>query len=105
MTCEMPQAFRQITRKAKKEHKCCECSGTIAKGMTYIYCSGIWNGSPDSYKTCERCYRVRILAIKKYPPYLQEEGPAFGELRDYIREMGGVGRRRRWKNGENDSQC
>ncbi len=94
MTCEMPDAFRSMTRKANKNHICCECRKVIIKQSTYIYCSGIWNGSPHSYKTCTRCDRIRTLVIKKYPPVFEEEGPAFGELIDYISEMRNLGRKR-----------
>lgn len=94
MTCEMPDAFCEVRRKARKEHKCCECRKVIAKGETYIYSSGIWDHRPDSYKTCDRCDRVKTLAIKRYPPAFIEEGPGFGELRYYIREMARIGRRR-----------
>lgn len=94
MPNELPEAFLTISRKARKEHKCCECHNVIQKGAIYIYCSGIWEGSPDSFKTCERCDRVRTLAIKKYPPDFEEEGPAFGQLKEYIREEAGIGRRR-----------
>lgn len=91
----MPEAFREISRKARKEHRCCECRKTIAKTETYIYSSGIWEDGPDSYKTCEKCYKIKALAVNKYPPDNEDEGPAFGELRDYIYEMASIGRRGR----------
>lgn len=55
----LPQAFREVKRKARKEHKCCECHDIIPKGETYIYSSGIWDGEPNSYKTCLSCEAVR----------------------------------------------
>lgn len=58
-SCDMPRAYREITRKARKEHRCCECNLVIPAGDTYQYISGIWDGSPDSYKTCMNCVYVR----------------------------------------------
>lgn len=59
MDCEMPQAFQQKMRKAKKEHKCCECHKIIAVGETYEYSSGVWDGRPASFKTCTECVAIR----------------------------------------------
>ena len=46
-------------RKARKEHKCCECNRTILKGEVYRDESGIWEGKPDCFKTCKDCLSVR----------------------------------------------
>lgn len=54
-----PKCFQVITRKARKEHKCCECRKVIEKGEHYEYCSGIWD-DPDSYKTCQSCVELRV---------------------------------------------
>lgn len=42
--CEMPAVFGQEQRKARKEHKCCECAGLIKPGETYTYSHGVWDG-------------------------------------------------------------
>lgn len=42
-------------RKAKKEHKCCECGDTIKPGERYEYIFCIFEGEVDNYKTCEFC--------------------------------------------------
>jgi hypothetical protein len=48
---------RSITRKAIKEHRCAECSRTIAKGEQYHYDSGIDSeGFAFSHKTCAHCH-------------------------------------------------
>lgn len=57
--CVTPSAFNEIMRKAKKEHKCCECCQKIKPGEKYQYCSGVWDGVPDSYKTCLLCVKLR----------------------------------------------
>jgi len=62
---EMPSAFTEKERKARKEHKCCECNQKINIGERYQYCSGIWDGRPDSYKTCLSCLTLRNDYIEK----------------------------------------
>lgn len=57
--CVTPSAFNEIMRKAKKEHKCCECSNQIKPSEKYQYCSGVWDGVPNSYKTCLSCVKLR----------------------------------------------
>ena len=54
-----PSAFSSKTRRARKAHKCCECRGTIAAGEEYLYISGVWDGSPASFKTCSTCVEIR----------------------------------------------
>lgn len=55
---ETPSAFKTVTRKARKEHKCCECRDDIYIGEEYQYSSGIWDGEPDSFKQCLCCAKV-----------------------------------------------
>lgn len=54
-----PSAYKKETRMARKEHKCCECRGIICPKQTYHYCSGIWEGRPDSFKVCFACQEIR----------------------------------------------
>lgn len=60
---EGPMAMRTVMRKARKEHRCCECSNTIKIGDIYEYVSGIWDNQASSYKTCGLCADVRSLII------------------------------------------
>ncbi len=76
--CDVPSAFYQTTRKARKDHKCCECHGTIAKGETYQYSSGIWDGSPGHFKTCMACVSVKETYTSHLTRY--DCTPSFGEL-------------------------
>lgn len=55
---DLPAVFRQYTRKAKKEHQCCECRRPIMPGSHYQYSSGIWDGSAHDYKQCLNCSLV-----------------------------------------------
>lgn len=85
MTCELPKVCSEREVTARKSHVCCECRKPIPPGVRYVRTSGIWD-TARTFKTCVRCHRLRTAAIKKYPPMFVEEGPAFGELRDWLRE-------------------
>ena len=74
-----PSAFTEKERKARKPHKCCECGHEITVGEKYQYVSGIWDGEPDSYKTCLSCVTLRGNYVCKAGYEL-----AFGELREGI---------------------
>ncbi len=45
-------------RKARKEHKCCECGEIIKSGENYQYASGLYDGNWDHHKTCLFCVAV-----------------------------------------------
>jgi hypothetical protein len=57
--CDVCSCAKEVIRKARKQHKCCECGNVINIGENYQYVSGIWDGEPSSYKTCESCSSVR----------------------------------------------
>lgn len=78
--CDQPKAFNTLTRKARKDHKCCECQTTIKKGDSYQYSSGVWDG-PDSFKQCLRCFKLSQLVINE-----NDGGDclAFHELQDWF---------------------
>jgi hypothetical protein len=54
-----PSCYLEQTRKARREHLCCECRETIPAGAKYEYVSGIWDGRPSVYKTCLSCAEIR----------------------------------------------
>ncbi len=78
---EMPQAFTKKIRRSRKEHKCCECKQVIKVGSEYEYCSGIWEGQPDSFKTCASCADVRDHYISEH-----KEPIGFGDLANNVSE-------------------
>jgi hypothetical protein len=78
-SCEMP--------KARKEHKCCECLGTIIVGETYQYIAGYWptvNGL-SVFKTCAGCLKIRKTLCESF---CMSGEIAFGELLEYVEESG-----------------
>ena len=90
MSCELPATGTETDKivVARKDYKCCECKKIIKKGKRYRCFHACWPGIDgwDSFRYCLRCGNLRNLVIKKYPPDQPEEGPAFGELFEYIRE-------------------
>lgn len=51
-------ASRPIARKA---HRCDECGGKIECGERYERVRAIWDGYPDTVKTCVYCLAMRDL--------------------------------------------
>lgn len=86
MSCELPDCISYKLVRARKAHVCVECRTTIKPGDQYVNISGIWCGTPDRFRLCLRCDRVRLLAISKYDGH-GEDGPAFGDLFEWIRDV------------------
>ena len=55
---ERPRFYDMAWRRAKKEHRCCECHDPIPIGARYEYVAGRWDDFAD-FKTCDRCVRAR----------------------------------------------
>jgi len=51
--------FSEKPRRARKEHKCCECGEVIAVGATYYYASGKSDGDIFTERTCAVCREIR----------------------------------------------
>lgn len=82
---EYPEAFCTKQRRARKEHKCCECYTKINKGDLYQYSSGIWSGEPSSYKQCSDCHTV-CNALMCHSEYETDspDGLNFGYLKEFF---------------------
>lgn len=86
---DVAKLFEERTRTARKAYVCCECGREIAIGSRHRCSSGLWD-CWRHYRSCLRCSNVRRLALIRYGPCSPDEGPAFGFLREWIREaMGG----------------
>lgn len=79
---DMPSVFRQITRTARKEHKCCECRQPIKVGEKYIYSSGIWDGRAGDYRQCLICNEVSNAAASLMDD--PEDMPTLTGLREWF---------------------
>ncbi|MFL3516998.1 hypothetical protein ACJ0PQ_01920 [Citrobacter cronae] len=82
MMCDMPAVFGQEQRKARKEHKCCECGVIVKPGEHYTYSHGVWDGSGQSFKQCLDCAEVSSAAAASVDD--PEDGPAFTGLREWF---------------------
>ncbi len=102
MISEAPEVSTETHPKARKDHQCCECNRGIRRGESYYRFSGIWNDSgPATYKTCERCQKLRDLGVARYTTGFDEENwPAFGCLRGWISDNQDVWGRRARRNSD-----
>lgn len=80
-----PSVFCEKTRKARKQHTCCECGCDIKKGSEYNYISGIWDGCPDNYKQCFNCYDIFKMVIDNHGTWL--DPPWYGGLKEWFFEQ------------------
>lgn len=83
--CDMPSAFSTVTRKARKQHLCFECKTEIKPGDMYQYSSGIWDGTPNSFKQCLNCWDIFNAATNSAG--YEDEGPSFGRLKEWFEEF------------------
>lgn len=56
---DSPDFFDERIVRARKSHKCCECSDEIPVGVEYERVSGKWDGDVCSYRTCLACRDIR----------------------------------------------
>lgn len=56
---EPPEFICVSLKKARKNHKCCECGEIIPAGNQYQYISGKWDGDFLTFKTCATCAAIR----------------------------------------------
>jgi hypothetical protein len=76
------ECYREIYRKARKQHSCYECRGKIVRGENYWYVSGIGEDGPFDAKICLCCYKLQKDLIKKCNSFY--DAPGFGELHNDI---------------------
>lgn len=65
--------------KARKTHRCCECSRVIPIGETYERTVGKWDGEMQTHKTCEPCQEIRVTFCCK--------GWTYGRLWESVEEQ------------------
>ena len=81
-----PTLHRRELRKARKEHRCEECSGKIIVGEAYENVFGIWDGSTYTCKTCQRCVDLRQWVKNNVPCFCWEYGNMAEGAKEAIEE-------------------
>ena len=64
---DAPEFYNAEIRRAKREYRCKECHGRIAKSEQYERVTGKWDGSFEIFITCERCRDLRVWAQNNVP--------------------------------------
>lgn len=80
---ELPKVCTSSTPRAKRNHRCCECRGTIQAGETYHCFTGLWDGEWSTYRTCSECEVLRGDLCKAMD---QDDWPPFGNLYEEVFE-------------------
>ena len=47
-----------FVKRARKEHRCYECSAVIPPGSNYTSVFGVWDGEGTTYKFCDACWEL-----------------------------------------------
>lgn len=51
--------YHSETRKARRQHTCCECGEQIQRGDTYEHVALKYDGAMSRHKTCAICVEIR----------------------------------------------
>lgn len=81
--CERPEFYNETYPHARKEHRCCECGGTIRVGEIYAYCRGAYDGSFFSEYQHKACRDFAAEVNRKWGRFGECFIP-FGDLNSAI---------------------
>lgn len=59
MSVDLPTVWQSARPKARKRHRCIECTGVIEPGEHYERFTGLWDGEWSTYCTCTECDELR----------------------------------------------
>ena len=62
----MPAVCREAHIVARREHRCCECGGTIQPLDVYERTVGLWEGGWDTFKVCLGCEEARDFYVEHF---------------------------------------
>lgn len=87
-----PKFYREGIIRSRKEHKCCECGGTILNRQDYHYFVGLWDDF-GTWKTCFHCSELRSEINKNLTG---DDTLCFGEISEYILETSNMDHTKRY---------
>ncbi len=85
---EAPSVGRMTWPKARRDHTCCECHGTIAAGEKYRSCWGVWDGEAATYRTCGDCLDLEEWCQSDGGSLCTTFGNLHTDVLDYVGESG-----------------
>lgn len=77
------EVWNESIRKARKEHRCIECGGTIQVGESYQYVFSVYEGNATTDHTCMKCVAIRAEVQRveeSHGCHGSEAIPPYGEL-------------------------
>lgn len=74
-------------KRARKPHKCDECSAPMPLGSPYEYTSGLWDGMVMDFHICPLCVELRQWATISVPCFCWTYGDLHENVRDMVREV------------------
>jgi|SRR6202035_5295586 len=78
--------YRAEIRKARKRHDCQECGGPILPGERYEYAAGQSEDCISTFKTCERCYDIRLWTKNNVPCVCWAHGNMIEDCQEAVNE-------------------
>lgn len=79
---DMPSFYNRDVRRARKVHKCYECSGHILPNEKYEYVAGKWDDYISSFRTCQRCIDLRTWVKNNLPCFCWSHGNMLEDARE-----------------------
>lgn len=83
---DAPEFFTVTRPKARKQHKCYECSGVIVPGEKYESTSGKWDGWLDTFKVCARCAAMRKWLLNNLPCFCWAYGNLWEDAKSAVED-------------------
>lgn len=79
-----PEVYEAKIVRARKDHRCGKCGCAITAGDQYEYVFGIWEGEPDTHKTCGHCLALRKWVTAHVPCVCWGHGNMIEDLGDTV---------------------
>lgn len=83
---DAPEFFSRAIVTARKSHRCYECGNIIMPRDKYESTCGKWEGSFDTFKTCERCLDIRTWVTNNLPCFCWGYGNMIEDAHESVNE-------------------